>query len=136
VPASHIYAYADAEALNKILSNLLNNAIKYAEKKVFLRLLPVNNDDKNFTVEIENDGYIIPAELKEKIFEPFFRIEKTKHQMGSGIGLALSRSLTELHKGNLHMKNGQTRMNVFVLSLPIQQEMNVYSKSGNILNKR
>ncbi len=122
VPAAHIYAYADAEALNKILSNLLNNAIKYAEKKVCLRLLPVNNNDKNFTVEIENDGYVIPAELKEKVFEPFFRIEKTKHHIGSGIGLALSRSLAELHKGKLYMKNGQTRMNFFVLSLPVQQQ--------------
>jgi len=122
IPASPIYAFADAEALNKILSNLLNNAIKYAEKKVLLRLLPVSTNDKNFTVEIENDGYIIPTELKEKIFQPFFRLEKTKHQMGSGIGLALSRSLAELHKGNLYVKNGQTRMNVFVLSLPIQQE--------------
>jgi signal transduction histidine kinase len=60
--------------------------------------LPVNNDDKNFIVEIENDGYIIPSELKEKIFQPFFRLEKTKHQLGSGIGLALSRSLAELQQ--------------------------------------
>ncbi|MEP6683103.1 MAG: two-component regulator propeller domain-containing protein [Parafilimonas sp.] len=115
-----VLAYADTEALNKILSNLLNNAIKYADKKVHLKLLPVT--DNNFIIEIENDGYIIPEELKEKVFEPFFRIEKTKHQMGSGIGLALSRSLAELHKGKLYMKKAETRMNVFILSLPVNNE--------------
>jgi signal transduction histidine kinase len=120
LPGKHLLAYADAEALNKILSNLLNNAIKYADKKVRIKLLPVTNN--NFIVEIENDGYIIPEELKEKVFEPFFRIEKTKRQMGSGIGLALSRSLAELHKGKLYMKKGETQMNVFVLSLPVRNE--------------
>ncbi len=125
VQHTNLYAYADTEALNKILSNLLNNAIKYADKKVNLRLLSAKIEDDNFTIEIENDGYIIPEELKEKIFEPFFRIEKTKQQMGSGIGLALSRSLAELHKGKLHMKKGQTRMNIFVLTLPVHQKMSV-----------
>jgi len=125
VQDANLYAYADAEALNKILSNLLNNAIKYADKKVNLRLLPAKIEDNSFTIEIENDGYIIPEELKEKVFEPFFRIEKTKHQMGSGIGLALSRSLAELHKGTLYMKKGQMRMNIFVLTLPVHQKMSV-----------
>lgn len=121
VPAVHVHAYADAEALNKILSNLLNNAIKYADKKVRMRLLPVEKTEGLITIEIENDGYIIPEELKEKVFEPFFRVDKTKHHIGSGIGLALSRSLAELHKGQLYMKSGFTRMNVFVLSLPVYQ---------------
>jgi signal transduction histidine kinase/ligand-binding sensor domain-containing protein len=120
LPGKHLLAYADAEALNKILSNLLNNAIKYADKKVHIKLLPAMGND--FIIEIENDGYIIPEELKEKVFEPFFRIEKTKRQMGSGIGLALSRSLAELHKGKLYMKKGETQMNVFVLSLPVRNE--------------
>ncbi len=122
VPAEHIYAYADAEALTKILSNLLTNAIKYADKKICMQLLQLANENENLTIEIENDGYIIPEELKEKVFEPFFRIEKTKHQMGSGIGLALSRSLTELHKGKLYMKKGETGMNIFILELPVHQE--------------
>jgi signal transduction histidine kinase len=116
LPGAQILVYADVESLNKILSNILNNSIKYADIKLRIKLLPVTNN--YFIVEIENDGYIIPEELKEKVFEPFFRVEKTKHQMGSGIGLALSRSLAELHKGKLHMKKGETPMNVFVLSLP------------------
>jgi signal transduction histidine kinase len=129
VPDAHIIACIDNEALNKILSNLLNNAIKYADKKVCIKLLPLVNEAKEFTIEIENDGYVIPETFKEKVFEPFFRIEKTKHQMGSGIGLALSRSLTELHKGKLYMKRGNIPMNVFVLAIPLQHELQRNSKT-------
>ncbi|MFT4155634.1 ligand-binding sensor domain-containing protein [Parafilimonas sp.] len=121
LPKQPVYAYADEEALNKILSNLLNNAIKYALKKVRLRLLPDAEHAANIVIEIENDGYVIPEALKEKVFEPFFRVEKTKHQTGSGIGLALSRSLAALHKGRLYMKEGDLKMNVFVLVLPLNQ---------------
>ena len=122
VPPDPVHVHADVEALHKILSNLLTNAIKYADKKVHVRLFGFTREKETITIEIENDGYIIPEDLKEKIFEPFFRIEKTKHQMGSGIGLALARSLTELHKGNLYMKKTSIQMNTFVLELPVRQE--------------
>lgn len=130
VPATRVFAYVDEEALNKILFNLINNAIKYAEKKVLMRLLP-DAQGQNVSIEIENDGYIIPENLKEKIFEPFFRIEKTKHQMGSGIGLALSRSLADLHKGKLFMKKQEKQMNIFVLLLPVYQHFDEREKLIN-----
>lgn len=128
IPTAHVFAFVDEEALNKILSNLISNAIKYAEKKVTIKLQPVHAEDESLIIEIENDGYIIPEDLKEKIFEPFFRIEKTKHQMGSGIGLALSRSLADLHKGKLFMKKHEKQMNIFVLMLPVRENSNKEEK--------
>jgi DNA-binding response OmpR family regulator len=112
----------DPEALKKILSNLFNNAIKYAETKVHVKLQPFNSEDKLFKIVFRNDGYIIPYDLKEKIFEPFYRISETEKQSGTGIGLPLSRSLTELHKGVLDLLKSENGMNVFVLALPIHQE--------------
>jgi signal transduction histidine kinase/ligand-binding sensor domain-containing protein len=113
-------AYVDAEAFNKIMSNLLDNALKYADTKVHIRL--VTGTDL-FMVEVKNDGYLIPFEMKEKIFESFFRIKETGKQSGTGIGLALSRSLAELHKGVLYLKDPDKDMNVFVLALPVHQEI-------------
>lgn len=128
LPRLFLQAYVDSEAFKKIISNLLNNAIKYAEKTVITRLLPFTSNDTIFTIEIKNDGYLIPYELKEKIFEPFFRIKNTSKQTGTGIGLPLSRSLAELHKGVLDLKQPEGNMNVFQLSLPIHQdkEINLY----------
>jgi ligand-binding sensor domain-containing protein/signal transduction histidine kinase/DNA-binding response OmpR family regulator len=116
------HAYLDPEAFRKILSNLLSNAIKYAKTTVIIKLLPFGSDDEVLNIEFKNDGYLIPYELKEKIFEPFYRIKETEKQLGTGIGLALSRSLAELHKGVLDLKMPEGGFNVFWLSLPIQQD--------------
>ncbi len=118
-----LYAYVDVEALNKIISNLLNNAIKYAKSKVLICVLPVAEGDRTFTIEIKNDGRLIPPEMKEKIFETFFRMKETEKQSGTGIGLALARSLVELHKGALYLKNPENEMNIFALVLPVHQEI-------------
>jgi ligand-binding sensor domain-containing protein/signal transduction histidine kinase len=122
-PLPHLFAYVDTEAFNKMLSNLINNAIKYASNRVYIYLLPVAPDDGYFTILIKNDGYLIPAELKEKIFEPFYRIKETATQSGTGIGLPLARSLTLLHKGTLELYPTEQDLNIFALTLPIRQEI-------------
>lgn len=117
------FAYADAAALHKIVGNLLNNAIKYADTRASIHLLPVAEGDTTFTILVKNDGYIIPPEMKEKIFEPFFRAKATAAKSGTGIGLSLARSLTLLHKGSLELILTEPGLNVFSLTLPIHQEI-------------
>lgn len=119
LPATPLYTMADQEALNKILTNIFSNAIKYAGSEVQVQLLPVQPGDLQFTIGIANDGHLIPADMKEKIFEPFFRLKKTEKQQGTGIGLALARSLAQLHKGNLFLQESTNELNTFVLHLPL-----------------
>lgn len=120
LPPAEIIALADEEALNKIFSNLINNAVKYAQHTVNVRLLPLENNATNVIIEIENDGLLIPDEMREKIFEPFYRMKEAAKQQGTGIGLALAKSLTALHKGSLYLKIPNNGLNVFVLSLPLK----------------
>ena len=61
MPQTQLYAATDLDAFNKILNNLLSNAIKYAEHKVLISLLPFTETDSFFTIEVKNDGYLIPA---------------------------------------------------------------------------
>lgn len=122
MPRIVLHAYTDNEALRKILSNLINNAIKYSSEKVIVKLLAFSSEDLLFHIEVTNDGYIIPAELNEKIFEPFFRIKDTDKEAGTGIGLSLARSLAELHNGKLELKHTSNDTNTFLLSLPIHQD--------------
>jgi DNA-binding response OmpR family regulator len=122
LPRLSLQAFVDPEAVKKMLNNLINNAVKYAESKVFVQLLPFSSEDKVFSIEIRNDGYLIPYDQKEKIFQPFYRLKETEKQAGTGIGLPLSRSLAELHKGVLDLKKPESGMNVFSLVLPIHQD--------------
>ncbi|WP_069659222.1 hybrid sensor histidine kinase/response regulator transcription factor [Arcticibacter eurypsychrophilus] len=127
LPRITLHAYVDAEAFKKIISNLFNNAIKYSDKTVIVKLLPFSSDDDNFNIEFRNDGSIISNEHKHKIFEPFYRIETTK-EAGTGIGLPFARSLAELHKGQLQYKDSDTDLNIFLLSMPIHQDTEINLK--------
>ncbi|MCF2489305.1 two-component regulator propeller domain-containing protein [Dyadobacter sp. CY347] len=131
LPRITLNAFVDIEACKKIISNLINNAIKYADHSVKVRLLPFSSDDLLFHIEFTNDGLIIGDDEKEKIFEPFYRVEASQKQEGTGIGLPLSRSLAELHKGSLELKHRDMQSNTFLLSLPIHQDYEMDLKGLN-----
>lgn len=119
LPASDVFAAADEEALLKIFTNLFNNAVKYAERRVAARLIAPLRDEKIVVIEIENDGFLIPYEYRERIFEPFFRMKETMKQKGTGIGLALSHTLAELHGAELFLKEPVNGLNTFEFRLPL-----------------
>ena len=121
LPAENIHAYVDAEALKKILSNLISNAIKFAKHTAILELAYYNNQKNRFVVKVKSDGNLIPPHLTEKIFEPFYQVQHIENQKGTGIGLALARSLAELHKGALFVDKSETTINTFILILPVHQ---------------
>ena len=72
--------------------------------------------------------------MRLKIFEPFYRLKESLKQQGTGIGLALAKSLTELHNGDLYVKDSPEGLNIFVLSLPFKPTENKGEKSEK--NKR
>ncbi len=117
----NISAKIDKEAITKILSNLLNNARKYGDHSISVSLKKVNN---NFVVTVFSDGDRIPKEKAEQIFDPFYQYNERKEKaQGVGIGLSLSRSLAEIHEGTLYLDLQRTDGNSFVLSIPLNMEM-------------
>ena len=119
LPEQPLYGYVDKEAYRKIISNLINNAVKYCEKYVRVTL---SGNEENIVVVCENDGPVIPQELRDKIFTPFFRADSAVNTAtpGSGIGLALAHTLAELHTGTLSIDDSM-QLNIFRLTLPLHQ---------------
>jgi len=128
VPDKPVVAEIDADAFQKIVNNLLYNALSYCKQKAEIRLTLTANDSR-FLVQFRNDGYLIPAEMREKIFQPFFRLKETQSKPGSGIGLSLSRSLAELHGGSIYLAEPENALNIFVLDLPVKQDKTDQIKS-------
>lgn len=117
-----IYACLDKEALTKIISNLLTNALKYAEKNIDVFLTEDSAENGVFfEIKVSDDGIGIPNELKKKVFEPFFQIENNgtvSKKMGTGIGLALAKQLVERHDGEIFIADDETEGAVLIVRIP------------------
>lgn len=130
MPAEPYYAYIDIEAFHKIISNLIDNGLKYGRKVLKISLSAGEEEDAMFRIRVISDSKRIPAELADKIFEPFYRMKETDMKPGTGIGLSISRSLAELHNGYLRLENNDTEANIFTAALPVHQlvEFNLNGK--------
>lgn len=122
IPDTMIKATVDKDGLSKILNNLFVNAMKYSNEQIIIELSAMNH--QFFSIKISNDGEIIPKGEAEKIFDPFYQLDKNRNVTAStGIGLSLARSLAQLHNGFLYLDTSVSEMNCFVLELPLAQEI-------------
>jgi signal transduction histidine kinase/ligand-binding sensor domain-containing protein/AraC-like DNA-binding protein len=137
---NHYILAVDREAITKILSNLLSNALKFAESKVDLFFETETDQEEVIRIRVNSDGKLIPKELGERIFEPFYQIDFDKPgEKGTGLGLSLARSLAELHNGRLFLDANLKQYNSFVLELTRYQEesisRNIYEPDGLSLSE-
>lgn len=94
--------YVDASALKRVISNVMNNAVKYGERPLIVSVNLFNTEDK-VNIEIENNGIEVSIDKMQVIFERFYRIEqsRSKDKGGSGLGLFISREIMEKHSGTI-----------------------------------
>ena len=112
----------DARQIQKIISNLLSNAFKYTPQSGTIAIHVYRNVDEA-VVEVRNSGKGIEPEELEKIFTRFYQVEKSSTvSEGTGIGLALSKGLAELHHGTLTANSIPDEETVFTLTLKLGKE--------------
>lgn len=120
----------DPDKMEKIVFNLLSNAFKFSREngEVFLNLEYLkaasggSNDDERGVVKIivGDKGIGIPQEKQEKVFERFFQAgDGTEQNMGSGIGLAITKEFVRLHDGEIFVKSEPGKGSVFTVELPV-----------------
>lgn len=112
---------ADVGRLHQILINLVDNAIKYGlPSKPIDISVGIDSDSEYLHFAVNNQGPTIPLEVKDRIFERFFRIDaaRSREQGGTGLGLAIVKHLVQLHKGKVDVKSSHSDGTTFSFSIP------------------
>lgn len=107
----------DRRLLGRAIGNLLRNAQKYAVHEVALRARRVG---AGIEIAVEDDGPGIPEDERDRIFEPFYRLDRSRDRAtgGFGLGLSIARKAIVLHGGTVHVAGSALGGARFVLSLP------------------
>ena len=97
----------DADVIQTIMNNLLSNAVKYTpEGEICLSLHKIEEADSQYIeITVSDTGYGIDEEALPHIFDRYYQAEGKHQASGTGIGLALVKSLAELHEGTLNVKS-------------------------------
>jgi signal transduction histidine kinase/ligand-binding sensor domain-containing protein/DNA-binding response OmpR family regulator len=113
----------DVEKIEKIIQNLLSNAIKFSPNHSLIFVRIINEKQSNhLIVEVIDHGPGIEAEQIPLIFERFFQGKTAVNKGGTGIGLALCKELTEIHKGKLQVDSKLGEGSCFRLIIPTDKE--------------
>lgn len=113
--------YFDAEKIEKILYNLISNAIKYTPDGGHITVY-IHTDKQHAYIEVKDTGIGIPPEKKENIFKRFNRLDTKMNVAGSGIGLHYAQQLAHLHKGSITYKPNVPQGSCFIVEFPIHRE--------------
>src|SRR5690606_30649307 len=128
VPKDEKTDWFDQDILEKILYNLMGNAIKYTPENGTITLMG-NRKDRNFEISVINSGNYITSEQQQKIFDRFY--QTNSKNPGTGIGLSLTKELTEIHKGKISLKSEENGTTEFKVVLPVNKD--AFEKSQILL---
>ncbi len=138
---AEFYLYTDQDQLEKVFFNLLSNAFKFTPEGGRITVEVISKVDTGLIVNIKDNGKGIPEEHQAKLFTNFYQVHDERSNLGTGVGLALSKSIVELHQGTITFQSVVQRPNieghtVFTVTLPVNftPQENVHligSASGN-----
>ena len=115
---TNINCYADPDKLSRVFNNVIKNAISYSFENTDIKI-NVSNINNIITIKIQNEGFTIPKEKLDSIFEKFYRLDnaRTSATGGAGLGLAIAKEIINLHGGNITAES-ENNITTFILTIP------------------
>tara|TARA_R110002073_G_scaffold5619_1_gene34485 strand:- start:5082 stop:6824 length:1743 start_codon:yes stop_codon:yes gene_type:complete len=115
-----VYVSGDSEALSQLISNLVENAIKYspAQSTVMMR---VEREKNLVVIRVEDNGIGISAEEQQRIFERFYRVDpaRSREMGGTGLGLSIVKHIADVHDGSVEVTSEEGKGSIFTVRLPV-----------------
>jgi signal transduction histidine kinase len=116
IPAE-LEAAADLAAFDRVVSNLLQNALRYGQPPIAVQ---ASQTDRHFRLTVEDRGPGVPPEFVPELFERFTRSVESRGRAGTGLGLAIARSYAQAHRGDLRYESAEPHGARFQLVLPVR----------------
>lgn len=107
--------FADSEQIEHVIQNLLENAIKYSKEGASINIKPGPSPG---SFQVDDTGIGIPESEISKIFDRFYRVDRTKAKGSSGLGLAIVKNVIDLHGGKIEVKSVVDKGSTFIIFLP------------------
>ena len=124
IPKSPIFVEGDQDKLTQVFDNIVNNAIKYSPngKNITIRVRQ-NYHQNRVSISIKDEGVGIPLVHIDKIFNRFYRVDKSRQRSmgGTGLGLALAKTIVEAHKGRIWAQSREGYGSIIFVTLPCEQ---------------
>lgn len=113
-------AQGDAERLQQVLFNLIENALKYGRSEGQISIGAKALPDRKIQVWVSDDGTGIPPEAQERVFERFYRVDRARSREtgGTGLGLAIVKHIVQAHGGKVWVESELEKGSTFFLELP------------------
>ena len=116
IVAEEHYIHGNEELLKQVWINLLDNAVKFANDKGFVKI-SVLDLGTDLEVDISNDGTNIPDEKMHSIFNKFYQADESHASEGNGVGLSIVKKVVELHSGTINVSS-DNELTTFSIILP------------------
>lgn len=110
-------AYADELYIRNVMRNLVENALKYSDEGVNVRML-IRKNDNQIEVSVSDNGWGISPKDQRLIFRQFYRVQQHSQVKGYGIGLAVVKYVVEAHHGKIHVNSELGKGSCFTFTLP------------------
>lgn len=117
LPEMEVFAFIDASLIERMLHNLLDNAIRYGKDGHFLHIELIEEEQTMCIVVKDKGAGIAPAE-QERIFDRFYRVDRGRKGEGLGIGLSIVKGIVEAHQGNIQLTSIPYEETTFLIKLP------------------
>jgi two-component system heavy metal sensor histidine kinase CusS len=111
--------YADPDLFERALGNLLDNALRFTPENGSIQI-SVSEHDDDFEVAVSDDGCGIAPEHLPRVFDRFYRAESSRSSDGAGLGLALVKSIVDLHGGSATIHSEIGRGTTVTLIFPLR----------------
>ena len=120
VSMREVYAEIDDVKMNMVITNLVENAVKYNRDHGKVRVT-INADPYNFYVSVEDTGVGIPQDSLDKIYERFYRVDKSRSREvgGTGLGLSITKSIVLQHHGAIDVQSILGEGTKFTVTVPL-----------------